>query len=227
MIVIFDLDDTLYDESTYVESGLIAVAEFGGSSFGLPAAESLKMLKSILAEEGRGQVFDLWLKSNGMTGRGLVQECVNVYRHHTPRLTLTPEAASVLEILEGQVPLYLVTDGHKVAQARKVAALGLERRFDRILLTHRFGRLNAKPSTYCFELIRGTERCSWGRMVYIGDNPAKDFVGLNRVGMPTVRVLTGRHRNDIAPAGHEALHRISSLKELLPLLELLDASTEA
>ena len=31
-------------------------------------------------------------------------------------------------------------------------------------------------------------------MVYVGDDPNKDFVNLNPLGMKTVRVLTGRFK---------------------------------
>lgn len=224
MIVVFDLDDTLYDEATYVEGGLLAASKYGESRFGWCSEQAFNDLKEILAIEGRGQVFDRWLALRGIRSKAIVKEFVKIYRHHAPVISLTPVSARVLTALEGNVPLYLVTDGHKVVQANKVAALHLENRFTKVLLTHRYGRSKAKPSTHCFELIKAAERCTWQQMVYVGDNPAKDFVGLNRVGMPTVRLLSGRHRGDIASPGHEALHRISSLDELIPLLELLDGN---
>lgn len=215
MIPIFDLDDTLYDEATYVCSGFNAVALWGEARFGQDAAESLAEMKTLLARHGRGRVFDDWLR-----GRAPVREAVKVYRHHEPQISLLPAAVDLLDQLEGK-PLYLVTDGHKIVQARKVAALGIADRFKHCYLTNRYGRASAKPSLRCFELIRARERAAWEDMVYIGDNPAKDFVSLNRVGAHTVRVLTGRHAGDPAAAGYEANHWIRSLDELPALLEKL------
>ena len=83
----------------------------------------------------------------------------------------------------GKTPLYLVTDGHKIAQARKVAALGIHCRFRKVYLTHRYGLRHAKPSIRCFERIRERERCRWDQMVHVADNPAKDFVNLTRLGL--------------------------------------------
>lgn len=215
MIPIFDLDDTLYDEASYVRSGFRAVARWGEERFGQSAAESLAEMETLLAREGRGRVFDEWLR-----GRASVREAVKVYRHHEPEIELAANAASLLDRLAGK-PLYLVTDGHKIVQAKKVAALGLAGRFRHCYLTNRYGRSAAKPSLRCFDLIREREKTEWADLVYIGDNPAKDFVALNRVGAHTVRVLTGRHAEDAAAAGYEARHRITSLDELPALLERL------
>ena len=45
MIIVFDLDDTLYDERTYVMSGFAAVAEMLHDRFGWPVAASLGFMK--------------------------------------------------------------------------------------------------------------------------------------------------------------------------------------
>lgn len=214
MIAIFDLDDTLYDESTFVDSGFAAVAADGEDRYGWPADASLRRLRALLVQHGRGRVFNLWLAEGGVTTRKAIRRCVHVYRHHIPQLVLDPHAARVLNALEGRLPLYLVTDGHKVVQANKVRALGLEARFDRVLITHRFGVHNAKPSLHCFARIREWAKADWSALTYVGDNPAKDFVALNRMGARTVRVRTGRHRDDPAPPGHEAQHQIQHLGEL-------------
>lgn len=220
MIVVFDLDDTLYDESTYVNGGLAAVAAYGATRFGWPAEESRAELAAILARDGRGRVFDCWLSTHGVFSRTEVRRCVDVYRTHRPQVTLLPAAVRALDALErAGHRLYLVTDGHKYVQARKVAALGLETRFRRIYITHRFGRRHAKPSTYCFDRIRRAERCEWSDMVYVGDNPGKDFVGLNPLGVLTVRVLTGAYRDVVAVEAGEARRRIVSLDELAMLID--------
>lgn len=213
MIVVFDLDDTLYPERTYLLSGFRAVARWGAARLGLDERASYEELVDRLDRQGRGRIFDDWLR-----GRAPAREAVQVYRAHRPDLQLPAESAQVLDQLAGR-PLYLVTDGHKGVQARKVEALGIAGRFRRCYLTHRYGRASAKPSLRCFELIRARERVGWGALVYIGDNPAKDFVNLNRAGARTVRVLTGGHAGDAAPPGHEARARISRLAELPALLE--------
>src|SRR5690606_14676940 len=123
MSLVCDLDGTLYDERLYVESGLRAVADFGEQQCGWDADASFRFMVEVLDTQGRGAIFDHWLASHGRISRTLVQECVKRYRHHTPDLKLDPAAKKLLAALADH-PLYLVTDGHKIAQVRKVEALG-------------------------------------------------------------------------------------------------------
>ena len=102
-------------------------------------------------------------------------------------------------------------------QANKVEALNIRHLFKRIFITHRFGVKHAKPSTYCFEKIRLAEACDWNDMVYVGDNPAKDFVNLNRLGMHTVRVLTGVHRSAVAKPLYDAHYTVKHITDLRSL----------
>lgn len=217
MIIVFDMDDTLYPERSYVESGFRAVAEFGLRQYGWDAAESLRDMLATLDREGRGAVFDRWLASHGALSRAAVRKCVAVYRHHRPRLELYPEARDVLARLSSH-PLYVVTDGHKVVQALKARSLGLDAMVRKVYVTHRYGVANAKPSLRCFDLIRARERAEWRDLVHVGDNPRKDFVALNRVGAHTVRVTTGAHAAVAAEPGFDAGHRIATLAELPALL---------
>jgi putative hydrolase of the HAD superfamily len=219
MILIFDLDDTLYDERQYVLSGFAAVAEMGQDTFGWDKSTSLKRMIEILDAQGRGAVFDQWLAEHDALSGHLVKKCVHVYRHHRPTIEMERDTLALLERLAESYSLYLVTDGHKVVQHRKIEALGIGPMFKKTFITHRYGVRNAKPSIHCFDLIRRAERCEWGEMAYIGDNPAKDFVNLNPLGVVTVRVLTGVHRSVEVCKGGEARHTLSTVKDLPDLLE--------
>ena len=117
--------------------------------------------------------------------------------------------------------LYLVTDGHKITQQRKVEALGVATYFKRIFITHQFGIVHAKPSLYCFEQIKKAEGCEWADILYLGDNPAKDFVSLNQVGAVTVRVRTGAHASVVGKPGFDATHHIERLTDFETLLSHL------
>jgi putative hydrolase of the HAD superfamily len=213
MVLVFDLDDTLYEERTYVESGFRSVARSLETTFGWDRGQSHRILMEALKTEGRGHVFDRLLEQQGRLSKTLVRDCVQVYRNHQPDIQLWPAARKLLDGLNGH-HLYLVTDGHKLVQARKVEALGIKRRFRKVYLTHRYGIQNSKPSTHCFELIRACEGCRWEEMVHVADNPAKDFVGLKPLGVETVRVLTGMYRDRVVRPEYDARYRIADLTEL-------------
>ena len=218
MIVIFDLDDTLYDERSFVESGLRAVSQLGLESFGLDVDASFSFMMRVSEADGRGRIFDDWLAEHGLRTKRRVAECIKSYRYHLPDIIMPKPHRDLLERLRRSHPLYLVTDGHKIAQHRKVEALGIAPCFRRVFITHRFGIAQAKPSLYCFERIKQSEGCDWSQMLYVGDNPAKDFVNLNKVGAVTIRVHTGVHADVAAKPGFDATHHIERLTDFEPLL---------
>jgi putative hydrolase of the HAD superfamily len=224
MILIFDLDDTLYPEETFVKSGFEAVALWLNRRYGWDARETVLLMDEILIRQGRGTVFDEVLKIRGAFTKKLVKQCVGIYRNHVPKLSLSPTAVEILTKWRGQ--LYLVTDGHKIAQRNKIQALGLGQYFKRTFVTSNFGYGRAKPSTYCFNKIREMENCRWQDLAYIGDNPAKDFVNLNAMGCVTIRVLTGAHRHAQAKPGHDAQHSIGNLNQLPNLLAHIEGVAE-
>ncbi|MBV9508236.1 MAG: HAD family hydrolase [Acidobacteriia bacterium] len=222
MILIFDLDETLYEERTYVESGFRSVACWLETQFAWDRETSYRLMTALLEQHGRGRVFDRLLAARGITRKSIVRHCVKVYRHHLPEIQLWPAARGLLQNLP-RYPLYLITDGHKIAQARKVEALGIAHRFRKVYLTHRYGLRSAKPSTACFERVRTRENCPWTELVHIADNPAKDFVNLTPLGVHTVRVLTGGHRDAKAAPGHDARYRIPDLTHLPQFLQRIQS----
>ncbi len=79
----------------------------------------------------------------------------------------------------------------------KVRALGLEPLPDAICLTDRWGRPFWKPHPRRYWTILRRLGVKPRSACYVGDNPAKDFLTPNRIGMRTVRVRhpDGLYRN--------------------------------
>jgi len=217
MILIFDLDDTLYMERLFVMSGFAAVSKMLEDMYGWDKSDTLSEMLSILAKKGRGAVFNELLAQKQHQSGKLVWRCLQTYRQHKPNIALDPDAKAFLESNAGR-SMYLVTDGNKIVQSNKVRALGVDKYFKKVFITHRYGTHNAKPSVYCFDLIRKLEHCSWNEMAYIGDNPGKDFVSLAPLGVLTIRVLTGEHANANALPSHDAKFTIPSIGHLQSVL---------
>jgi putative hydrolase of the HAD superfamily len=75
-----------------------------------------------------------------------------------------------------------------------------------------------KPSLNCFDKIAAVEGCALGDLVYVGDDPNKDFVSLRANGATTIRVHTGKYKDSKALEGFDAefhLLQVSSLPILL------------
>jgi len=212
MVVVFDLDDTLYNEVTYVQSGFRSVADFLYKTYGISVKESYILMVAQL-KQGRGRIFDATLQHFGIFSKKAVLQCIHIYRSHTPDIRLYEDAIACLRRLDG-LPVYIVTDGNKLVQKSKLVALGLYNKVNFCFITHRYGIKNSKPSPHCFLRICERENVNPQAVVYIGDNPHKDFVGIKALGFKTVRVMRGHFKDVLKPAEFEADCQIQSLDEL-------------
>ena len=192
--VVFDLDDTLYDEIDYCRSGFTAVARFLGKVAPVTCSDDVFacLWKHFIAGN-RTRTFNVALDEMGVPGdEALIAQLVEVYRNHRPDLTLPEDSRRVLETLARSHQLALLTDGFLPAQRLKVQALGIEACFRTIVYTEELGRSAWKPSTLGFERLVRMLQTAPDCMAYVGDNESKDFIAPNRLGMLTVQVLRER-----------------------------------
>lgn len=212
MIIVFDLDEVLYDEKTYVISGFRDVSEFLEKDEAIPKKIIFEYLKRRL-KNGRERIFNDLLDNFRIYSQKNLKKCISVYRTHTPKIKLYSDAKDCLKRLKNY-PLYIVTDGNKIVQKNKIKALNLENHIKKTILTSNYGLRNSKPSTFCFQKICDMEKTSPTNLVYIGDDPHKDFVGLKREGFKTIRLFKGRFKNERLSKEFEADYKIKSLKEI-------------
>src|SRR6267143_468241 len=116
--VIFDLDDTLYPERSYVLSGFRAVARWIETQTGARAAEVYQSLHGLCCQGVRGNTFDRWLAMQGLSP-DLAHEMVDVYRAHRPEIDLFPGVRRTLQRLQPAARLGLLTDGYREVQQAK------------------------------------------------------------------------------------------------------------
>lgn len=212
MVIVFDLDDTLYEELTFVRSGFRAVADYLSPILGMAQNQIIEELNAELQVQ-REKVFDRFLFKHKKATQKLIKNCVSVYRAHEPSLTLFPEARACLLRFQDN-PLYIVTDGNHLVQRKKFQALGLELLVRRCFFTYAHGLHRKKPSPYCFEKICELENVSSSSVVYVADNPHKDFVGIKPLGFQTIRVLTGPYALDKVEPAYDADFTIANLQSL-------------
>lgn len=214
--IVFDMDDTLYPEHAYVLSGFRAVAAFGETEFGIPAAAGYAVLCALFEAGVRRTTFDDWLAQHNLPASN-VSQLVTVYRQHTPTITPYPDARAALAQLHGQYRLGLVSDGYLEVQQRKFAALDVAYYFDAVVFSDQWGREAWKPSHTPFIAVLQQLDSPPERAVYVGDNPAKDFIGARALGMAAIwcRRPTGVYADQTPPTADHAPNRvITSLHEL-------------
>ena len=225
--VVFDLDDTLYDEVEYCKSGFEAIAEFLAS---LPEAPRLK---------GRAKrIFDAFWKQFKAGNRTktfnaaldeldincddkLIQQLIYAYRNHAPKITLPQDSRDVLSQLSGKYTLALLTDGFLPAQQLKVQALGIEKYFKCIIYTEQLGREFWKPSPAGFEKLMEALNARPETIAYVADNEKKDFIAPNKLGFLTIRIIrpAGLHPESSQEPGAAAQYTTRQISQLPALLE--------
>jgi putative hydrolase of the HAD superfamily len=219
--VVFDIDDTLYLEADYVLSGFRVVGQFVFEHSGM--TDFATRAWSLFQAGDRGNIFDKVLAEAGKPHAFDVRVLVDVYRNHSPPIQLLPDAQQCLEELLGKVQLACVTGGAPASQRAKVAALQLERYFSTIVFTGALGSSYEKPHPRGFERAQEALGLPGNQMVYVGDNPAKDFHGPRELGWRTIRVRRAGSQHEAVPTPAFVDQEVSELNRLTAFLALESA----
>lgn len=214
-VVVFDLEDTLYQEIDFLKSGYHAVADYLTRSFGIHDLFA-EMMDAYQA--GEKDVFQKVLDHHHLNIDK--SELADVYRYHIPQIHLDSKVRSVLEQLQGRYHLSIITDGRPRTKRNIINALGLSVFFEwpDIYISDEVGHLKTAP--YSFEKIM--ERYPDCEYMYVGDNPAKDFLVPNRLGWITVCLLDNGqniHPQDFSlPEEYLPKKTINNISELVSLI---------
>lgn len=203
--VIFDLDDTLYSEKEYVKSGYKVVSRYLGGGYE-------EKLWSFF-EEGKPAIDEL-LKELGRENEKA--EVLEAYRSHKPAIHLYPGVAEMIEELKAKgIKVGIITDGRPEGQRKKLEALGLD--VDDVIITDELGGVQfRKPCDIAFRILVTRWRLNPADVVYIGDNPTKDFQAPQQLGMKSLWFMN--EDGLYADATGFDRWKISSLDELFSII---------
>jgi putative hydrolase of the HAD superfamily len=223
--VAFDMDDTLYDEVDYYQSGLAAAAAVMAEDHNLDEKDAFNTIWGIFTGGNHKTAFNETLDKLSIPyDSEYIGKLVHVLRCHSPQIALPADSRTVLETLKHKYRLALITDGFLPAQKLKAHALEIEPYFDCMLFTEEWGREFWKPSPAAFEIMFDKMNLTPAQCVYVGDNPTKDFIAPNQLGMKTIRITRQHHLHTFPPpdAFAGAQYQIESIIELPTLLERID-----
>lgn len=222
-IIVFDLDDTLYSERQFAVSGFRACERWLEEKFGVGSV--VEEMTRLLDDGHMRSLFELVMAARvpGLSPRD-VEDFIDIYRLHTPEITLYPDAERALDRFCAEGPIGLITDGQHEVQSAKVEALDIAHRFHHIVYTSALGgRSFSKPHPLSYEQMEAALKRAGagdGRFVYVGDNPAKDFLTPNHRGWLSIQVLRPQriHSRAVAVEGGAARHVIETLDDLAAVL---------
>ena len=170
--VVFDLDDTLYPEMEYVQSGFKAVSEYLLKK-GYQNCFSQLM---DLFEKDKKEVFNRLIEKNGLEIDA--QDLIDIYRNHIPDIHFYEDVKPFIAYLKNNnIKIGIITDGRPEGQKAKLKVLNCYEIFDdNIIITDELGGIEfRKPNPLAFEKMAENLNLQYEEMIYIGDNPEKDF----------------------------------------------------
>lgn len=191
-VIVFDLDDTLYNELDYLKSAYKSIALFLE-----PNAWRQLYAKMFSLYRCKINVFE-YLTNAYNTEIGLL---VEMYRHHHPDIKLFDGVIEIFEAIKSKNgKIGIITDGRSNTQRAKLKSLGILNYIDSIIISEEIG--SEKPSFANFKAI---ERSLLGNIYYyIADNLKKDFIAPNALGWKSVALLD--NGKNIHFEGHKYMH---------------------
>lgn len=175
--IVFDLDDTLYNEIEYLKSAYSDIA------FHLDP-EDCKFLYARMFSlyRSREDVFTYLTEKYRVDKAFLLRR----YRDHKPVINPFKGVLNLLQaIKENEGMIGMITDGRSLTQRNKIRALGIENSLDHIVISEEVG--TEKPNRKNYEIL--TENLPASEYVYVGDNMKKDFLTPNKMGWTTIGLI--------------------------------------
>ena len=119
-----------------------------------------------------------------------IKELVKTYREHIPQIEFFEDVMPCIEELRQQgIKLGIITDGYAITQKNKLKVLNAYELFDKIIITDELGKEYWKPSPKAFEMMKEFFNIEYDEMMYVGDNPKKDFYIKMLYPVKTIRVV--------------------------------------
>lgn len=214
-VVVFDLDDTLYNEIDYLKS---AYSEISDKISKLIIIEKKIIYKDLLYfYYSKANPFKKIISKYSIPLD--VNDLLVLYRNHKPNLVLTQDRLELFRYLKHiNIPIGLMTDGRSVQQRNKLEALNISSFFSEILISEEFG--SEKPSLENYKHFEN--KFGDASYYYIGDNICKDFVTANKLNWTTICLIDNGlniHKQDkeVPDINYFAQFRITSFKDIVEL----------
>ena len=176
-VIVFDLDDTLYNELDFLKSAYKSIALF-------LEPNDWKQLYSKMFSLYRckSNVFEFIANAYNTD----IEPLIEMYRNHQPDIQLFEGVLEVFDTIKSKNgKIGVITDGRSNTQRAKLESLGILNYIDSIVISDEIG--SVKPNIANFKVI---ENSLTGTVYYyIADNLKKDFIAPNALGWKSVALL--------------------------------------
>lgn len=215
--VVFDLDDTLISELDYVKSGFRHISNILSLQLRQSREEIYNQLTEFFSEDTNMVFNRLFDKLSVSYTEDDILKLVDAYRSHMPEIKFYEDVLPVLDTLKQKnIKTGIITDGYAITQRNKLQVLQADEYFDHIIVTDELGRSYWKPNPLAFELMKEQLNVEFDEMMYVGDNPAKDFYIAARYPVKTVRIIrnSGVYTNTAYLHDVKEFYKVKSLYDI-------------
>jgi putative hydrolase of the HAD superfamily len=177
-VIVLDLDDTLYKEADYQNSGFREVTKYIKKNYKLNInytfiKNCIYQKKNVLQE----------LCKNYKLKKSIFKSLLWIYRLHKPKIHLKKNVKTFIsKIKKYSLGVAILTDGRSITQRLKLHALGI----DNLPFYISEDYHDKKPSLKRFKLIMKNMPAE--KYIYIADNPAIDFLAPNKLKWVTIGI---------------------------------------
>lgn len=232
--VLFDLDDTLHDDTAAYQTAALMVAREVARDHPIDpqrllaayVVEASAFWKKLSVEHLTAGIVDtraqLWadaLHAVGVDDIALAERCAADYtRYRASVLELSPGALACLETLRARgCKLGIVTNGFAATHHEKIARLGLTPLFDALFIADEMGMVKPDPAVFrhACDVLGSTP----ARTAMVGDRYDRDIVGAQRSGLFTV--LVDVHAIPIPEGAPRPDVTVASIADVLAILPLV------
>lgn len=185
-VVVFDLDDTLYSEMNYVLSGYKFLSELIEKLYSKSTYQTF--IKAL--NEKVPDVFSYVIAEHKLPIT-LKEHLILAYRYHAPNIKLHKGVMLTLEQLKSKnIPMYLITDGRGITQRLKISSLEIANFFESIFISEEVGVGKPEPDSFiAIQRLHPNKS-----IVYVADNPKKDFISPKKLGWNSIGILNKNTR---------------------------------
>jgi putative hydrolase of the HAD superfamily len=213
-VLIFDLDDTLFNEIDFLISAYNEISQFLSNVCGVDKSKNEifdYMYSTYLRKKNPFEQVILFLKIKNID----VFDLLDIYRNHLPNISLNDDVKELLDYLKDRkFILGIITDGRSIQQRNKIKALNLDYYISGLVISEEFGC--EKPNLENYKFFE--QKFPNSNFTYIGDNINKDFIAPNELNWETICLLdNGRNihsQNVFLPNSYLPKRYIKNIKEI-------------
>ena len=186
-VIIFDLDNTLYDESVYLFSAYNDIGKFIEKQVGGYSGEYVSFLVTSFKKYGHHGLFDMLLSHFGFKTKIEMNDLLFLLRHTKVVLKVYDEMKMVLEyLLNRKCKVYILTNGNREQQQNKIESLDIQEILSKIEVIYA-NEYVPKPSACCIDKIVIENEVEKESVIMCGDSEV-DYLAAKNAGIDFINV---------------------------------------